>query len=143
MSFVVKENEHEMACAAGVARTAIRLGDIRRGIGIAHKHPSRILKRECAAILENMKQYIESAQLYEKAAFYEKAATVYIKCKNWGKVGELLVHIASPKLHLQYAKAREAEGKYKEAVVAYTSAKDFDNVIRLVAAISSHVLIAR
>ncbi|XP_075260010.1 WD repeat-containing protein 19-like isoform X2 [Convolutriloba macropyga] len=126
-----QESDHQIACAAGVARTAIRLGDIRRGIGIAHTHPSRLLKKECAAILEHMKQYIESAQLYEKAGFFEKAAIVYIKCKNWGKVGELLPHIASPKLHLQYAKAREAEGKYREAIQAYTSAKDFDNVIRI------------
>ncbi|XP_063720528.1 WD repeat-containing protein 19-like isoform X2 [Symsagittifera roscoffensis] len=125
------ESEHQIGCAAGVARTAIRLGDIRRGIGIAHTHPSRVLKKECAAILEQMKQYIESAQLYEKAGFYEKAATVYIKCKNWGKVGELLPHITSPKLHLQYAKAREAEGKFREAIQAYSSAKDFDNVIRI------------
>lgn len=28
------------------------------------------------------------------------------------KVGELLPHVTSPKIHLQYAKAKEADGKY-------------------------------
>lgn len=27
------------------------------------------------------------------------------------KVGELLPHVSSPKIHLQYAKAKEADGK--------------------------------
>ena len=46
------------------------------------------------------------------------------------KVGELLAHVTSPKLHAQYAKAKEADGKYKEAAAAYEAAKDFDSVIR-------------
>ena len=46
------------------------------------------------------------------------------------KVGELLVHVSSPKLHAQYAKAKEADGKYKEAANAYEAAKDYDSVIR-------------
>ena len=45
-------------------------------------------------------------------------------------MGELLTHVASPKIHIQYARAKEAEGRYKEAATAYTTAKDFDNVIR-------------
>ena len=46
------------------------------------------------------------------------------------KVGELLAHVTSPKLHAQYAKAKEADGKYKEAAAAYEAAKDYDSVIR-------------
>lgn len=34
---------------------SIRMGDIRRGVSQALKHPSRVLKRDCGAILENMK----------------------------------------------------------------------------------------
>lgn len=49
-----------------------------------------------------------------------------------GKVGELLAKITSPKIYLQYAKAKEQDGKYKEAAEAYAGAKDWDNVIRLV-----------
>jgi len=47
------------------------------------------------------------------------------------KVGELLNHITSPKIHIQYAKAKEADGRYKEAADAYKHAKDWDNVIRI------------
>lgn len=36
---------------------SIRMGDIRRGVNQALKHPSRVLKRDCGAILENMKVY--------------------------------------------------------------------------------------
>ena len=51
-----------------------------------------------------------------------------IDCRN--KVGSLLAHVSSPKLHIQYAKAKEADGRYKEAAKAYEAAKDYDNVIR-------------
>ena len=47
------------------------------------------------------------------------------------KVGELLSHITSPKIHIQYAKAKEADGRYKEAAEAFKAAKDWDNVIRI------------
>ncbi|TNN69397.1 WD repeat-containing protein 19 [Liparis tanakae] len=123
--------EHDEACRAGVARMSIRMGDIRRGAAQAIQHPSRVLKKECGDILEGMKQFSEAAQLYEKGQYYDKAASVYIRCKNWAKVGELLPHVSSPKIHLQYAKAKEADGKYKDAAQAYESAKDWDNVIRV------------
>ncbi|XP_053314341.1 WD repeat-containing protein 19 [Spea bombifrons] len=123
--------EHDETCLAGVARMSIRMGDIRRGVNQALKHPSRLLKKDCAAILESMKQFSEAAQLYEKGQYYDKAASVYIRCKNWAKVGELLPNVSSPKIHLQYAKAKEADGRYKEAVLAYETAKDWDNVIRI------------
>ncbi|XP_041788987.1 WD repeat-containing protein 19 [Chelmon rostratus] len=126
-----KFQEHDEACQAGVARMSIRMGDIRRGAAQAILHPSRVLKKECGAILESMKQFSEAAQLYEKGQYYDKAASVYIRCKNWAKVGELLPHVSSPKIHLQYAKAKEADGKYKEAARAYESAKDWDNMIRV------------
>ncbi|XP_072190356.1 WD repeat-containing protein 19 isoform X2 [Excalfactoria chinensis] len=126
-----KFQEHDEACLAGVAQMSIRMGDIRQGVNQAIKHPSRLLKRDCGAILESMKQFSEAAQLYEKGQYYDKAASVYIRCKNWAKVGELLPHVSSPKIHLQYAKAKEADGRYKEAVVAYENAKQWDSVIRL------------
>jgi WD repeat-containing protein 19 len=40
-------------------------------------------------------------------------------------------HITTPKLHAQYAKAKEAEGDYKAAADAYEKAKDIDSVIRI------------
>nr|XP_053654166.1 WD repeat-containing protein 19-like [Cherax quadricarinatus] len=123
--------EHNAACKAGIARTAIRCGDIRRGVNIAAEMNNRMLKRECAEILESKKQYSEAAVLYESGNFNEKAAALYIRLKNWNKVGQLLVNINSPKMHLQYAKAKEAEGQYREAATYYESARDYESVIRL------------
>lgn len=111
---IIKEEsqrEHNEQCACGIARMSIRMGDIRRGVGMAAKMPSRILKKDCAAILESMKQWSEAAVLYEKGGFFDKAASVYIRSKNWTKVGELLPNVSSPKIHGQYARAKEAEGK--------------------------------
>nr|CAB3267687.1 WD repeat-containing protein 19-like [Phallusia mammillata] len=123
--------EHDEACAAGVARTSIRLGDIRRGVQLALQHPSRQLKKECGAILEGMRQFQESASLFEKGEYIDKAAAVYIKCKNWQKVGSLLPKITSLKIFLQYAKAKEADGKFTEAADAYHSARDYDSEVRI------------
>lgn len=58
---------------------------IDRGVNMALKMPSKLLKKECAAILESMKQWSEAALLYESGQYWDKAATVYIKSKNWYK----------------------------------------------------------
>lgn len=58
----VQFQEHDEACQAGVARMSIRMGNIRRGVAQAIQHPSKVLKKECGAILESMK--VES--LYSK-----------------------------------------------------------------------------
>lgn len=50
---------------------------------MALKMPSRLLKKECAGILETMKQWSEAALLYEKGEYWDKAASVHIKSKNW------------------------------------------------------------
>lgn len=47
-------------------------------------------------------------------------------------MSEMLPHVTAPKIHSQYARAREAEGRYKDAVVAYENAKDWDSVIRYI-----------
>uniref|UniRef100_A0A4W4G701 Anaphase-promoting complex subunit 4 WD40 domain-containing protein n=1 Tax=Electrophorus electricus TaxID=8005 RepID=A0A4W4G701_ELEEL len=117
-----KFQEHDESCLAGVARMSIRMGDIRRGANQAIKHPSRALKKDCGVILESMK--VLFVQWYGFGPL-----TVALCCR--AKVGELLHHVNSPKIHLQYAKAKEADGKYKEAVQAYESARDWDNVIRI------------
>jgi WD repeat-containing protein 19 len=46
-------------------------------------------------------------------------------------VGELLQLITSPKIHSQYAKAKEAEGYFKEAFKSYMNAKEYENAIRI------------
>lgn len=50
-------------------------------------------------------------------------------------MGELLPKVNSPKIHLQFAKAKEAEGHYQEAAGAFAAAKEWDSVIRSVTAI--------
>ena len=78
-----------------------------------------------------MQRFGEAAQLYETANYYEKAANLYIKLKNWTKIGQTLPHISSSMIQLQFAKAIEADGKYKEAVVAQEAARDYDNAMGL------------
>lgn len=46
-------------------------------------------------------------------------------------MGQLLPQISSAKINIQYAKAKESEGKYEEAAKAYETAKDYDNIIRI------------
>ena len=58
------------------------------------------LQRECAEILEQMKQLGEAATLYEQANYFDKAAYLYIKLKDWTKIGKLLPHISSPKIQV-------------------------------------------
>ena len=52
-----------------------------------------------------------------------QAAHLYIKMKNWSKIGQILPHISSSKIQLHFAKAKEMDGKYKEAVAAYEAAR--------------------
>ncbi|CAH8523624.1 unnamed protein product [Heterobilharzia americana] len=125
-------SKHVSLCNAGIARNTIRLGDFKRGIELSVKSGNSSLQRECADILEQHKQWQESANLYEVAGCYESAVIVNLKCKNYKKAGDLLNHVTNaPWLHLQYAKAREADGAYKEAITAYETANDLDSVVRL------------
>ncbi|KIH52681.1 tetratricopeptide repeat protein, partial [Ancylostoma duodenale] len=123
--------EHNEVCRSGLARMSIRTGDIRKGIQLARDLHGRVVKRDCAIILEQLKQYGEAADLYELGQFYDRAAAVCLKAKAWGKVGELLPKVRSPKIHAQYGKVMEAEKRYKEAAVAYRNARDYDNLVRM------------
>nr|CAH7760831.1 unnamed protein product [Callosobruchus chinensis] len=123
--------EHTFICKAGIARTNLHCGNYRHGMSIAVELDNKQLLRECAEILDKRKQLAEAAVLFEKCHQYDRAASNYIRLKNWAKVGELLPNVNSSKIHLQYAKAKESEKKYTEAVAAYEKAKDFDSVIRL------------
>ncbi|KAJ3176549.1 WD repeat-containing protein 19 [Irineochytrium annulatum] len=75
--------------------------------------------------------YQECGGLFERAGAWERAAEVYIKGKMWQKVGTLLEKVTSPKVFVQYAKAKEAMQQYAEAATAYERARDFDNVVRV------------
>lgn len=123
--------ECQRKCKEGIARTSIRVGDFRLGIRLAADSDSSILKNECADILQQFNKLNDAVALYESASNYEKAATCYIELKNWTKIGQLLPHIKSATTFIQYAKAKEAMGNYKESVGAYERAEDYDNVVRV------------
>lgn len=61
----------------------------------------------------------DAGEMYERGGMFEKAASIYIQNKNFQQVAPLMAKISSPKLHLQYAKAKEGEGKFQEAAAAY------------------------
>ncbi|VDK22300.1 unnamed protein product [Taenia asiatica] len=125
-------NEHVDICNAGVVRNTIRLGDYKRGLAMVLRSSSLALKKECASILEQARQWPEAAALHEAAGQMDAAIAVYLKSKNYKKAGELLCTTkASCQLYLEYAKARESSGAYAEAISAYESAKDWESVVRL------------
>ena len=78
-----------------------------------------------------MKHWHDAARLYEAGEQMDKAVAIYIRTKNWSAASPLMGRITSPKLHAEYAKAKEAEGNYEEAETAYERAQDMDSVVRL------------
>ena len=51
----VEHKDHNNACLAGLARTSIRTGNIRKGVEIALKHSNRQLKKvRLSVLLTNM-----------------------------------------------------------------------------------------
>mmetsp|Transcript_128986 Transcript_128986/g.223824 ORF Transcript_128986/g.223824 Transcript_128986/m.223824 type:complete len:1375 (+) Transcript_128986:101-4225(+) len=123
--------EHRKSCKAGIARTAIRLGDLNRGMQVAQELQDKDVCKECAQVLEKMKQTVEAAQLYDAAGAWDKAASLYILEFFFEQAAPLMSKIKTPKLHMQYAKAKESRGAYREALVAYEQARDLDSVVKL------------
>jgi WD repeat-containing protein 19 len=127
------QREHDEVCYAGIARCSIRLGDLRRGIEIAGKSGSRALCKDCAQLLEALKQGPDAAALYEKAGLWDRAGSIYIQAGKFAQVKPLMDagRITTPKLYIQYARAKESAGDYPEAVGAYERAGDLASVVRL------------
>ena len=125
------DGTHERLCRVGIAKMSVRIGEASRGVALALEGADRDCCRECAVLLEALKQWNDAARLYEMGEQLDKAAAIYIKTKNWGAVAPLMAKIASPKLHSEFAKAKEAEGSMQEAVTAYERANDLDSVVRL------------
>ncbi|KAG2385456.1 hypothetical protein C9374_003271 [Naegleria lovaniensis] len=128
-----ENNAHNQMCNEGLCRITIRLGDLRKGFELAMKSKNKKLCRECAQIFEELSQFDDAAALYEEADMYEKAAEVYIQNKSYSKVTNLMKskNIMNPRLHLQFAKAKEVEGKYEEAANSYEKAGDINSVINI------------
>ena len=140
-----KNAEHRRVCVAGVMRNCFRLGDIATGMRLLDEKTDRLQLLECGTILASLKQSVEAGMLFERGQYFDKAAEIYLQskkhshdsvlilpeAKNYAKVTELLPHIASSKIHTQFAKAKEAEGDYAIALKAYERAKDYDSVVRI------------
>lgn len=125
------DHEHIRVASAGIARMTLRLGNLQKGKNLALESDDKHLMRDCGLILESMNQYSDAAELYFRAECYEKAAAIYILTKNFQKAAPLMEKITTPKLHAQYAKAKEAEKQYEQAAVSYQRAKDMDSVARI------------
>lgn len=78
-----------------------------------------------------LKQFSEAAEMYERADLWDQAAAIYIQLNSWNKVTMLLDKVISPKIHLQYAQAKEKAALYEDAATAYAAAKDYTSVIRI------------
>ncbi|EFC50007.1 hypothetical protein NAEGRDRAFT_29690, partial [Naegleria gruberi] len=128
-----ENSSHNQICNEGLTRITIRLGDLRKGFELAMKSKNKKLCRECALIFEELSQFDDAAALYEEAEMYEKSAEVYIQNKSYTKVTNLMKskNIMNPRLHLQFAKAKELEGKYEEAANSYEKAGDINSVINI------------
>lgn len=118
-------------CLAGIARTTLRVGNIPKGVALAIDSCDQALCKECADILVSTKQFADAATLYEKAGEFEEAASIYIKAKNFVAAQPLLEKISAPRLHLQFAKAKEAEKDYRTALAEYEKGNDMDSVVRI------------
>jgi len=123
--------EHVKAAQAGITRMTIRVGDLQKGRSLAMQSGDKQLIKECAIILEQMKQLTDAAELYVKAEQYERAASIYNQTLNFAKAAPLMDKISTPKIHLQYAKAKESAKEWAAAAAAYEKAKDMDSVIRI------------
>lgn len=96
---------------------------------MAHQHPNVIhdvygiannslpmsrspqLFRECAGILESMKQPAEAAAMYELGCQDHRAAAIYVAAKDLDKAATVMPRVTQPKLLGQYAKACEITGR--------------------------------
>ncbi|KAF1775491.1 WD40-repeat-containing domain [Phytophthora cactorum] len=116
---------------AGVARCTFRLGDLRRGVKLVTEIGDSAVFKECAAILESMKQMAEAAALYEQGGQVEKAAQLFVQMKNLARAAPLMTRVKASKVHAQFARAKEAAGEFAAAAEAYERAGEMDNVVRL------------
>jgi WD repeat-containing protein 19 len=82
-------------------------------------------------VCENLKQYLEAAQIYEKAENFEKAATLYLQLKMFKQAAPIMDKVTSKSIQIKYGKAKESEGAFKEAEEAYEKAESWEDVVRI------------
>lgn len=130
--------EHNTICYAGIARSSIKNGDTHRGLSIANELSTSNSDKSINSMLieigntfEQVKQFNEAAQIYEKSGLVEKAATLYIQTGQFKNADKLIPKITSPSILTNIAKAKEAEGLHKEAEAIYEKANNYEAIIRL------------
>jgi WD repeat-containing protein 19 len=121
----------------GIARCNLRLGNVRQGIRMANELDDKALFIEAGSILEQQKQYSEASSMYVKGQQYEKAALIYTKylIKNdKSRISEAVVimeKVNNDALNSAFAKACVTAGRFDDALKAYTRAKDYEKVRRV------------
>lgn len=124
-------NQHVTLCKAGIARTSVKCGDYRRGLQLALELDDKQLYNDCGESLMANGNPNEAAMLLEKGENWDKCCELYIQLKQWKKVNHILPNVTSLKLHAAYAKAKELEGHYSDAINSYHLAGDLDSVVRI------------
>ncbi|CAN0474053.1 unnamed protein product, partial [Discosporangium mesarthrocarpum] len=94
-------------CKAGIARCTLRLGDLQRGVRLAKEVGYPQLYRDCASILEGMKQPGEAATMYELGGQHDRAAAIHVAGKNFEQAAAVMPRVTLPKLLGQYGRACE------------------------------------
>lgn len=122
---------HEKLAKSGIARTSILNKDFRKGTNLALELNDKQLFFDCAQHLKSSNQLQEASLLFEKGQFYDEACEILIELSHWKKVEQLLPYTQTAKLHLLFAKAREKEFKFEEAISSYRKGGDLDSVVRI------------
>ncbi|XP_058063715.1 WD repeat-containing protein 19 [Anopheles bellator] len=125
------QQQHLKLCKAGIARTSIKCGDVRRGLQLAFELDDKQLYNECGEAMLTGGHLGEAATMLEKGENWDKAAELFIQLKQWKQVENILPKVTSLKLHATYARAKEVEGHYAEAISSYQLAGDLDSVVRI------------
>ncbi|KFH08332.1 tetratricopeptide repeat-containing protein [Toxoplasma gondii MAS] len=126
-----KVSQSQRICLAGIARCAIRIGEIQRGMQMAVDLGDRAVLHECASLLEDLKQFAEAASFHEKTGNTDKAVALYIQAHDFVAAAPLMRQIESPKLQRMFAKAKEEQRCFHEAMEAYARAKNYQAVVRI------------
>uniref|UniRef100_A0A182K004 Uncharacterized protein n=1 Tax=Anopheles christyi TaxID=43041 RepID=A0A182K004_9DIPT len=125
------QEQHVKLCKAGIARTSIKCGDVRRGLQLSLELNEKQLFNECGEAMLAAGHLAEAASMLERGESWDKAAEIFINLKQWKKVDNILPNVVSLKLHAAYGKAKEAEGHYADAIHSYQVAGDLDGVVRI------------
>lgn len=118
-------------CYAGIARTAIRCGNLKRALAMAANLDDTELVNEFANILENFNYLQEAASLYEKCGQFDQAAALYLKVKNLSRLAAIFTNIKDSKILCQYGLMKEREKQYRQAVDIYAKAGEWNEVVRI------------